>query len=113
MFNLHLFYFTRMNHTISDAQKYSSLSSTRRTLMNTFISMLRGINVSGQKKIKMEELRALYEALNLKPDIFYSYLIALMGWVRAALMDWKLTVNSAITAAKIPVITNISTPIPA
>ena len=34
--------------------------------MNTFISMLRGINVSGQKKIKMEELKALYESLNLK-----------------------------------------------
>lgn len=31
--------------------------------MNTFISMLRGINVSGQKKIKMEDLRALYESL--------------------------------------------------
>ena len=28
--------------------------------------MLRGINVSGQKKIKMEELRALYESLNFK-----------------------------------------------
>ena len=34
--------------------------------MNTFISMLRGVNVSGQKKIKMEELKALYESLNLK-----------------------------------------------
>lgn len=31
--------------------------------MNTYISMLRGINVSGQKKIKMADLRALYEAL--------------------------------------------------
>jgi uncharacterized protein (DUF1697 family) len=28
--------------------------------------MLRGINVSGQKKIKMEELKVLYESLNLK-----------------------------------------------
>ncbi len=34
--------------------------------MNTFITLLRGINVGGQKKIKMEELRALYESLNLK-----------------------------------------------
>ena len=34
--------------------------------MNTFITMLRGINVSGQKKIKMEELKALSESLNLK-----------------------------------------------
>ena len=31
----------------------------------TFISMLRGINVSGQKKIQMVELRNLYESLNL------------------------------------------------
>jgi uncharacterized protein (DUF1697 family) len=33
--------------------------------MNTFISMLRGINVSGQKKIQMAELRSLYESLGL------------------------------------------------
>lgn len=33
--------------------------------MNTFISMLRGINVSGEKKIHMEDLRSLYEELNL------------------------------------------------
>ncbi len=31
--------------------------------MNTYISMLRGINVAGQKKIKMEDLRALYVSL--------------------------------------------------
>lgn len=31
--------------------------------MKTYISLLRGINVSGQKKIKMEELRKLYENL--------------------------------------------------
>ena len=33
--------------------------------MNTFISMLRGINVSGQKKIRMAELSSLYESLGL------------------------------------------------
>jgi uncharacterized protein (DUF1697 family) len=33
--------------------------------MHTFISLLRGINVSGQKKIRMEELRHVYEALHL------------------------------------------------
>ncbi len=33
--------------------------------MNTYISLLRGINVSGQKKIRMIELRSLYEALGL------------------------------------------------
>jgi len=32
--------------------------------MEKYISILRGINVSGQKKIKMEDLMLLYEALN-------------------------------------------------
>jgi uncharacterized protein (DUF1697 family) len=31
-----------------------------------YISLLRGINVSGQKKIKMADLKALYESLGLK-----------------------------------------------
>jgi uncharacterized protein (DUF1697 family) len=34
--------------------------------MNTYISLLRGINVSGQKKVKMAELKSLYESLNFK-----------------------------------------------
>ena len=34
--------------------------------MRKYISMLRGINVSGQNKIKMEELKVLYESLGLK-----------------------------------------------
>jgi uncharacterized protein (DUF1697 family) len=34
--------------------------------MTTYISMLRGINVSGQKKIKMDELKKLYESLDFK-----------------------------------------------
>ena len=34
--------------------------------MNTYISMLRGINVSGQKKIRMADLRNLYESLGLQ-----------------------------------------------
>jgi len=33
--------------------------------MSTFITMLRGINVSGLRKIPMEELRGLYEAMSL------------------------------------------------
>jgi len=33
--------------------------------MKTFISLLRGINVSGQNKIRMPELKGLYESLNL------------------------------------------------
>jgi len=39
--------------------------------MATYISILRGINVSGQKKIKMEALKALYESLGLKNIIVY------------------------------------------
>ncbi|MCB9059613.1 MAG: DUF1697 domain-containing protein [Calditrichae bacterium] len=34
--------------------------------MNTFISILRGINVSGQKIIKMADLKMLYEKLGYK-----------------------------------------------
>lgn len=34
--------------------------------MNTYISILRGINVSGQKKIKMQELKKMYEGLNYR-----------------------------------------------
>ena len=33
--------------------------------MAVYISLLRGINVSGQKKVKMVDLRALYEGLGL------------------------------------------------
>ncbi len=33
--------------------------------MNTYISILRGINVSGKKLIKMDALRNLYEANGL------------------------------------------------
>ena len=31
--------------------------------MNTYISMLRGINVGGQKKVRMPKLKSLYESL--------------------------------------------------
>ncbi len=34
--------------------------------MLTYLSMLRGINVGGQNKIKMEELKSLYESLGFK-----------------------------------------------
>lgn len=33
--------------------------------MQTYISMLRGINVSGQKQIRMADLKSLYESLGL------------------------------------------------
>jgi uncharacterized protein (DUF1697 family) len=39
--------------------------------MKTFISMLRGINVSGQNKIRMPELKGLYESLNLANVVTY------------------------------------------
>jgi uncharacterized protein (DUF1697 family) len=39
--------------------------------MQTFISILRGINVSGQKKILMSDLKALYESLKFKDVITY------------------------------------------
>lgn len=34
--------------------------------IQTYISMLRGINVGGHRKIKMDELKALYESLQLQ-----------------------------------------------
>lgn len=39
--------------------------------MNTYISLLRGINVSGQKKVKMAELKSLYESLNFENVVTY------------------------------------------
>jgi uncharacterized protein (DUF1697 family) len=36
-----------------------------------YISILRGINVSGQKKIKMADLKSLYELLGLKNVVTY------------------------------------------
>lgn len=39
--------------------------------MNTYISILRGINVSGQKKILMADLKALYEELGFRDVVTY------------------------------------------
>ncbi|MBA2407648.1 MAG: DUF1697 domain-containing protein [Chitinophagales bacterium] len=39
--------------------------------METYISLLRGINVSGQRKILMSDLKALYEALKLRDVVTY------------------------------------------
>ncbi len=44
---------------------------TQNSKMETYISLLRGINVSGQKKIQMSSLKALYEALEFKGVITY------------------------------------------
>jgi uncharacterized protein (DUF1697 family) len=39
--------------------------------MNKYISILRGINVSGQKKIKMADLKSLYESLDFQNVLTY------------------------------------------
>jgi len=39
--------------------------------MQTYICLLRGINVSGQKKIKMAELKVLFEGLGFKDVVTY------------------------------------------
>lgn len=39
--------------------------------MHAYISILRGINVSGQKKILMTDLKALYESLGFKDVLTY------------------------------------------
>jgi uncharacterized protein (DUF1697 family) len=39
--------------------------------MAVFISLLRGINVGGQKKVKMADLKAVYEALHLETVTTY------------------------------------------
>jgi uncharacterized protein (DUF1697 family) len=39
--------------------------------MQTYISILRGINVSGQKKINMKELKAMYESLGYQNVVTY------------------------------------------
>jgi uncharacterized protein (DUF1697 family) len=39
--------------------------------MNTYISMLRGINVSGHNKISMPELKNLYESLDFQNVVTY------------------------------------------
>jgi len=39
--------------------------------MNTFISLLRGINVSGQKRLLMPDLKALFESLGFQQVITY------------------------------------------
>jgi uncharacterized protein (DUF1697 family) len=54
------------------AQSYDITGTRKQTLqMETYISLLRGINVSGQKRIQMSALKALYEELKLKGIITY------------------------------------------
>jgi uncharacterized protein (DUF1697 family) len=46
-------------------QKSYTMYWLREPVMNTFISLLRGINVSGQNRIRMPDLRDLYYSLSL------------------------------------------------
>ena len=46
-------------------------TSDREGIMATYISILRGINVSGQKKIRMEDLKGLYEGLDFSEVTTY------------------------------------------
>lgn len=39
--------------------------------MNTYVSLLRGINVSGQKPVRMQELKSLYGSLGFMQVITY------------------------------------------
>ena len=39
--------------------------------MNQYLSLLRGINVSGQKKIIMADLKALYQSLGFTKVVTY------------------------------------------
>ncbi len=54
------------------AQRHGIAGTCKQTpQMETYISLLRGINVSGHKKIQMSALKALYEELNFKDVITY------------------------------------------
>lgn len=39
--------------------------------MNTYVSLLRGINVSGQKPVRMQDLKSLYESLGFQQVVTY------------------------------------------
>ena len=54
------------------AQSHGITGTRKQTpQMETYISLLRGINVSGQKRIQMSALKALYEELKFKGIITY------------------------------------------
>ena len=77
--------------------------------MQTFISILRGINVSGQKKILMADLKALYESLHFKKVDTYIQSGNVVFKSDAKLSDTQLAqkIEKAITAKynfEVPVI---------
>jgi uncharacterized protein (DUF1697 family) len=63
--------------------------------MNTYISLLRGINVSGQKKIKMATLKSVYESL--KFDNVLTYIQS--GNVIFKSLDEKVIIKKSIEVA--------------
>lgn len=56
--------------------------------MKTYIALLRGINVSGQKKIKMADLKVSLEKLNFKDVVTY---------IQSGNIVFKSEINSTIT----------------
>ncbi|MFT5295329.1 MAG: hypothetical protein ACI9YH_001343 [Colwellia sp.] len=63
--------------------------------MNTYISLLRGINVSGQKKIKMAALKSIYESLKFDNVITYIQ----SGNVVFKSLDEKVIIKTSIEVA--------------
>lgn len=53
------------DHSLTKSLRYAEL------VMTVIISMLRGVNVGGHNKIKMEALRSLYESLGLRDPQTY------------------------------------------
>lgn len=66
--------------------------------MQTYISILRGINVSGQKKILMKDLKGLYAGLGFKDVTTYIQSGNIIFKADKKYSDWKLSkmIESAI-----------------
>ena len=65
--------------------------------MSVYISLLRGINVSGQKKVNMKELKALYELLNFKHVTTYIQSgNVVFSCVEQTVDQLKVTIEAAI-----------------
>ena len=65
--------------------------------MNKYISILRGINVSGQKKIKMTDLKALYESLDFQNVVTYIQSgNVIFDTLVDSMDDLKITIEKAI-----------------
>jgi len=68
--------------------------------MTTYISFLRGINVSGQKLIKMDALRTMYAALtfeNIKTYVQSGNVIFCTAEIEASILEEKISRQIKIT----------------